>query len=151
MNTLDVRKENDLIQSFQLASEFVEKNYLSELTTHEVVSIPPHIENITVRQHIRLFKITKIVYDQNEDTSEKLINIFNTVGNLNSSLILILDSKGTDVDLYIGVRSLDLQRSVNEAKDGLQKVLTAISQEQNCVICEIVKLRKLYKIYLNHD
>ncbi|AEH48649.1 ATP-binding protein [Parageobacillus thermoglucosidasius] len=121
MNTLDVRKENDLIQSFQLASEFVEKNYLSELTTHEVVSIPPHIENITVRQHIRLFKITKIVYDQNEDTSEKLINIFNTVGNLNSSLILILDSKGTDVDLYIGVRSLDLQRSVNEAKDGLQK------------------------------
>ncbi|WP_241737041.1 hypothetical protein [Anoxybacillus flavithermus] len=76
MNTLDVRKENDLIQSFQLANEFVEKNYLSELTAHEVVPIPPHIESLTVRQHIRLFKITKIVYDQNEDISEKLINIF---------------------------------------------------------------------------
>ncbi|MBE2906858.1 ATP-binding protein [Anoxybacillus flavithermus] len=121
MNTLDVRKENDLIQSFQLANEFVEKNYLSELTAHEVVPIPPHIESLTVRQHIRLFKITKIVYDQNEDISEKLINIFNTVGNLNSSLILILDSKGTDVDLYIGVRSIDPQRSINEAKEGLQK------------------------------
>jgi hypothetical protein len=121
MNSLDVRKENDLIQSFQLASEFVEKNYLSELTTHEVVPIPPHIESLTVRQHIRLFKITKIVYDQNEDISEKLINIFNTVGNLNSSLVLILDSKGTDVDLYIGVRSIVPQRSINEAKEGLQK------------------------------
>ncbi|MGZ0084917.1 ATP-binding protein [Caldibacillus thermoamylovorans] len=121
MNTLDVRNKNDLIQSFQLASQFVEKNYLSELMSHEVVPVPPHVENLAARQHIRLFKITKIVYDQNEDISEKLINVFNTVGNLNSALVLILDSKGKDVDLYIGVRSLELQQSINEAKDGLQK------------------------------
>ncbi|AST07598.1 ATP-binding protein [Anoxybacillus flavithermus] len=123
MNTLDVRKENDLIQSFQLASEFVEKNYLAELTVHEVVPIPPHVESITVRQHIRLFKITKIVYDRNEDISEKLISVFNTVGNLNHSLLFILDSKEEYVDLYIGVRVIDLDQNVNEAKEGLRKSL----------------------------
>ncbi len=121
MNTLDVRKENDLIQSFQLASEFVEKNYLAELTAHEVVPTPPHVESVTVRQHIRLFKITKIVYDRNEDISEKLISVFNTVGNLNYSLIFILDSKAEYVDLYIGVRAIDLQQNINEAKEGLRK------------------------------
>ncbi|KPC97293.1 hypothetical protein LR69_04491 [Geobacillus sp. BCO2] len=137
-------KKMILFNRFSWQMNLLKKNYLSELTAHEVVPIPPHIESLTVRQHIRLFKITKIVYDQNEDISEKLINIFNTVGNLNSSLILILDSKGTDVDLYIGVRSIDPQRSINEAKRRIaKKVLTAISQEQNCVICEIVKLRKL--------
>ncbi|MED0656673.1 ATP-binding protein [Anoxybacillus ayderensis] len=121
MNTLDIRKENDLIQSFQLASEFVEKKYLAELTSHEVVPIPPHVENVTVRHHIRLFKITKIVYDRNEDISEKLISVFNTVGNLNHSLLFILDSKQEYVDLYIGVRAIDLHQNVNEAKEGLRK------------------------------
>jgi hypothetical protein len=116
LNSLDVRKQSDLQRSFSIADEYLGKNYLFELNKHEVVSLPHHIQNITVKEQIRLFQINKIVYDKNEDISEKLINIYNTVGNLGSSLVLIVDSDGKEVSLYIGVRS----QNAFAAKEGLE-------------------------------
>lgn len=117
LNSLDVRKQSDLENSFSIADEYLGKNYLFELNKHEVISLPIHIRNSTVRQHIRLLQIDKIVYDKNEDITEKLINIYSTVGNLESSLVLIIDSDGKKVDLYIGVRS----QNVSAAREGLEK------------------------------
>ncbi|MEH6942060.1 ATP-binding protein [Bacillus sp. JJ722] len=117
MNSLDIRKQTDLQSSFSIAEEYLGKNYLFDLTKHDVIPLPSHIQNITARQHIRLLQVTKIVYDKNEDITEKLINIYNTVGNLDSSLVLIIDSDGKEVHLYVGVRS----RNVVAAKEGLEK------------------------------
>jgi hypothetical protein len=117
LNSLDVRRQADLQKSLSVAEEYLGKNYLMDLTQHELVSIPLHIKNISVRQNIRLLRVNKIVYDKKEDITEKLINIYNTVGNLKSSLVVIIDSDGTEVDLYIGVRS----ENVSAAKEGLEK------------------------------
>ncbi|GEN81838.1 ATP-binding protein [Sporosarcina luteola] len=114
---LAIREEEKLQRSFTLAEELLERTYLHNLTKYEVSPIPAHIANITVRQNIRLFQITKIVYDKNEDVTEKLINIYNTVGSLGSSLALIIDSDGKEVQLYIGIRS----GNVLSAQDGLEK------------------------------
>ncbi|MBY0124389.1 ATP-binding protein [Bacillus sp. S/N-304-OC-R1] len=124
MGSLDVRRKDDLQQSLAIAEEFIEKNYLLDLAKHEVIPVPDHIKELTVRQHIRLFQVTKIVYDKNEDISEKLINVYNAVGNLNSSLVLVIDSDGQETNLYMGVRSGDIDQNITTAKESMEKSFT---------------------------
>ena len=72
------------------ATKFMEKSYLHELGNHKVVSVAQDMiyNESNVGRHIRLFQIEKIVYDKNEDITEKLVNVYNALGNLNNSLIV---------------------------------------------------------------
>lgn len=47
---LDVRNYEELENGFQLASSFVQKNYISELTSHEVVPVDADLDSATIRQ-----------------------------------------------------------------------------------------------------
>jgi hypothetical protein len=108
MEELTVRDEKKLQQSFELTTAYMERSYIHELTNFEVMEIPKQLQEISVSKNIRIFHITKLVYDKNEDVNEKLINVFNAAGNLNGSLVLMIDSDGEEVSLYIGVRSKDV-------------------------------------------
>ena len=59
----------------------------------------------------------KIVYDKSEDITEKLVNVYNALGNLNNSLIIIIDSDGSEVNFYLGTRS----SQVSIAQESIQK------------------------------
>ncbi|PED57376.1 hypothetical protein CON50_00590 [Bacillus anthracis] len=101
------------------ATKLMEKAYLHQLGHYKIVSIGQTLvqnENSTDRQ-IRLFQIEKIVYDKNEDITEKLVNVYNTLGNLNNSLVLIIDSDGYEVNFFIGTRS----EQVSTAQESLTK------------------------------
>ncbi|MFB5089470.1 DUF87 domain-containing protein [Psychrobacillus sp. PGGUH221] len=117
MEIMTLREVRQLQQSLNIASLYLERKHLHSLPKREVLAMPNHIAKITVQQNIRLFQVTKIIYDKNEDVTEKLVNIYNTVGSLDSSLILILDSDGEEVSLYIGIQS----KHVLSAQDALEK------------------------------
>ncbi|MBF8982602.1 ATP-binding protein [Lutibacter sp. B2] len=121
MNKLEIKKENNLIQSFELAQNFVRKNYLINLTDYDVVSIPNEIKDLTIRDNIRLFKINKIVYDKNENSIDKLSNVYNALGNINGSLVVIINSDGNNTDMYIGTRVNSKNKGINSAKEALEK------------------------------
>ncbi|PGR04077.1 helicase HerA domain-containing protein [Priestia megaterium] len=121
MNELDIRNQEELQQAFALSNEFVEKQYLSELTTHNVAVLPKHIQEFKMQSNVRLFKVNKLVYDKNENTFDKLVTVFNALGNTNSSLIFVVDSDGNHTDLYIGARTSTSKELVNPAKETLEK------------------------------
>ncbi|MDT0160660.1 helicase HerA domain-containing protein [Bacillus sp. AG4(2022)] len=101
------------------ATKFMEKSYLHELGNYKVVSVAQDMiyNESNVGRHIRLFRIEKIVYDKNEDITEKLVNVYNALGNLNNSLIVIIDSNGSEVNFYLGTRS----NQVSIAQESMQK------------------------------
>lgn len=118
---LDVRNYEELDNGFQLASSFVQKNYISELTNHEVVPVDADLDSATIRQQIRLFKVGKLVYDKNENSIDKLSSVYNALFNVRSAIVMILDSDGEQTNLYLGVRANRDEKNINVAKETLEK------------------------------
>ena len=98
--------------------QLMEKSYLHHLNQFNIVPLTESELSVqeSARQ-IRLFEIEKIVYDKTEDIAEKLVNVYNTLGNLNNSLVLIIDSNGKEVTFYIGTRS----NQISTAQESLMK------------------------------
>ena len=71
----DLNNINDINETFKFVESFVNKTYLNNLSQCKVVEMPQHINDAKIRDNIRLFKISKIIYDKNEDSLNKLINI----------------------------------------------------------------------------
>lgn len=117
----ELNKINDLNESFKFVDSFVNKTYLNDLSQCRVVDLPKQIEDAKIRDNIRLFKISKIVYDKKEDSLNKLSNIYSAAFNINTSIILIIDSNGIENDIYIGVRRNDLNSDINMAKELILK------------------------------
>jgi hypothetical protein len=101
---VNLNKENELGLAYDFVKSFVKKNYLSELTNLEVIPLSNEISNCNIRDTYRFFKVTKIVYDKEEDNLDKLSNVYNALDDNYSSLIMILDSSKNGVNLYLGVR-----------------------------------------------
>jgi DNA helicase HerA-like ATPase len=118
---LDFRNYSELNQSFEISNHFVEKHYLNELSQHEVVPIPENIKDLSIMQNIRLFKVGKLTYDKRENNLDKLSSVYNTLGNMGSSVIMIVDNDGEQTNLYIGTKTISKEQSVNPAKDALEK------------------------------
>lgn len=121
VNEIDIRQKGELEESFKLAQNFVNKRYLVNLAEHKVVPVPDEINNLTIRDNIRIIKINKIVYDKSENSIDKLSNIYNALGNINGSLIIIIDSDGNNTDMYLGTR-VNI-KGVNSAKEVIEKSL----------------------------
>ncbi|MFJ8234192.1 ATP-binding protein [Ureibacillus sp. NPDC094379] len=117
MELATVREEKKLQQSLQRVEQYLERSHLHELSNYAVVPLSNKLMDTSTQKNIRLMEITKIVYDKNEDITEKLVNVFNAVGSLGSALTLLIDSNGQEVKLFIGIRS----ENPIAAKDGLEK------------------------------
>lgn len=122
MNELDIRERQDLVNSFNISKDFLNKDYLINISNNEVVPIPKEIETLAIKDNIRLFKINKLVYDKDENCIDKLSNLYNAVGNLNSSVIMILDSDGISTNLYMGTKVKKQDKiSINNAKEIIER------------------------------
>ncbi|KRE50706.1 ATP-binding protein [Paenibacillus sp. Soil724D2] len=123
MVEIDGRNFEDLEEAFEVSIDFVQKNYLSELAHRNVVAIPKHISDLSTRNNIRLLKVNRLVFDKQESNSnlDKLSSIYNTLGNVNGSLIMIIDCDGNHTNLYLGTRTNSKENDVNSAKEALRK------------------------------
>jgi len=103
-NKTNLDRETELGLAYDFVKSFVKKNYLSELTNLDVIPLSKEISNCNIKDTYRFFKVTKIVYDKEENTLDKLSNVYNALDDNYSSLIMILDSNENGVNLYLGVR-----------------------------------------------
>lgn len=106
MNELMQLKEQ-VEPALQNSVQLMEKSYLYHLNQFNIIPLSETelLSQSESGRQIRLFEIEKIVYDKTEDISEKLVNVYNALGNLNNSLVLIIDSDGSEIKFYLGTRS----------------------------------------------
>lgn len=97
-------KESVLEQGLLLADKFINKNYLININNNFVLPIEEELKSTTF---IRLYKISRIVYDRKENVNDKLISVYSALLNLKSTGILLIESCADGIDFYIGIRSLD--------------------------------------------
>ncbi|MBR6776696.1 MAG: hypothetical protein IKM27_02995 [Clostridia bacterium] len=89
-------------QNIEIADRFVKRTYLNDLTELEVEPLSEHQKKF---QYIRLYRVSRLIYDKSEDINDKLVSVFNSVQNTRSNLVLILRGLETEVEFYIGVQS----------------------------------------------
>lgn len=96
--------------SFTLVDDVVLKNYIARLSDFSVVPLDKSVI-VNNLEKIRLFKITEMVYEQDESATYKFASVFNAVAATNSAIVTIIDSDGIKTDFYLGIRSLSEENS----------------------------------------
>ncbi|WP_434432703.1 ATP-binding protein [Lactiplantibacillus paraplantarum] len=126
----------------RLVNQIVEKNYLNNLTNMPVLPFPS-LENGNILSKIRMYKISEIVFAEEEDITQKLANVYNAFTNRQDSLFLLIDSKHNGVTLYLGVRLLTDDHSIVTSAELLKKSLIGqfpgitLSAQSNAAIGDI--------------
>ena len=58
-----------------------------------------------VTNAIRLYQVSKLVYDAKENINDKLISVYSALQDIGGTALLIIDSDGSRVSYYIGTRT----------------------------------------------
>lgn len=91
---------------------YLEKEYLNYLDLSHVLNLPEEIKN-TDFSSIRILKFERIIFDKDEDNLSKLLNIYKSLYNINSSFFTILEAKKDFVNFYIGVKIKDAKSALS--------------------------------------
>ena len=112
-----VNYELQLAQGFNVADIYLNRTYLDNFSAAPIVSAGRSVMDIS---KLRIVEISKIVFDENEKFTDKLMSVYSALHSLNSAVALIIDSDGDRVRFYIGVRA-DINTSI--AGDVLESTL----------------------------
>ena len=103
-----------------LVEDIVLKKYLSKINSLEVLPLADSLKQVDA---IHLFKITEMVYQNDEYSTYKFASVFNSVQHLNCGVFIIADSNGQKTEFYMGVRSFDEKRTTSSFKNTLKNAL----------------------------
>ncbi len=90
--------------AFAMIEDVILKDYLHHLKEYEIIPFREKNNNI---DEIRLFRITEMVYQNQEYSAYKFASVFNSVQSLGCTIAVIADSSGERTEFYMGVRTQD--------------------------------------------
>ena len=108
-NTLDVRRKEELINAFDSANTIITKNYLRILSELSIVEPSNDLIENDIVKNSRFIKLNKLVYNNDEDSRNKLTSVLSSVYLSRGSISVIIKSDGERIDYYLGI--------VNKNKD----------------------------------
>lgn len=109
----DPRNLADLHRAFENADYYVRKKYRTELSCYPICDLPQWLADglsntgegaNALGSNVQFARVEKLVYDKAESITDKLTTVYHTLSSFdNTSVILLLLSDGTEIELYIGV------------------------------------------------
>lgn len=98
-----IKEERDLMlrTGLSIADKFINKKYLIDLSDSEVMELPDYEEE---KRLIRLFRLDKLIYDENENINDKLISVYSALQEINSTVFLLVEGTANSTSFYIGVK-----------------------------------------------
>lgn len=100
--------------ALNLVDDVVLKNYLKRLDDMDVVSMP---ETEDTGDNIVLFKINRMVYEEEEFATEKFVSAISSMAFADCSVFLIIDGYRDKTDFYLGIKNNDPKRTVASVAD----------------------------------
>ena len=116
--------QNNLQKSLSIVDNEVMKNYVPTLQNCSVVPIDD--ATISALEQIQFFRISELVYQEDEFSVHKLATIFNALANKPCTLVLMIQSDGQTNDFYLGVRSRDSRFSGGTMRQLLKQSLLGL-------------------------
>ena len=113
--------QDNLNNCLQIIDDDVLKGYIYKIEDMPIV--PVDNEYLESLDDVQFFKITELVYQENEFSPYKLASVFSTLKNKPCTLSLLIKSDGITNELYLGVRSLDKKYSSGTMRTTLESTL----------------------------
>ena len=111
--------QKNLQNCLSIVDSEVMKNYVPALQNCSVVPVDDAV--ISSLEQIQFFRISELVYQEDEFSVHKLATIFNALSNKPCTLVLMIQSDGQTNDFYLGVRSRDSQFSSGTMRQLLEQ------------------------------
>lgn len=109
--------------ALQVVDDIVLKNYITKLEDLSIIPLSNSVLESNISENVRFFKINEMVYEKEEYSTYKFASVFNALASINCAVFIIIDSNGEKTDFYMGVRSLDSDRTTNSLKDTLKNAM----------------------------
>lgn len=109
--------------ALKVVDDVILKNYITDLSHLEIVPLRKSVLQSNIRDNVRFFKITEMVYEKEELATYKFASVFNALSITDSSLFIIIDSDGIKTDFYMGVRSTDEYRTISSLKNTVENAM----------------------------
>lgn len=121
MDKLDIRQEEQLKQAYIQADNVVMKKYLPELSSREVVPMNEDERNVAISVTVRLFKLSKVVYDPKEIMQDKLSSVYNALAGNKGALVVLITSDGVTTEFFLGAKTDSDAGSLSACQNTLNK------------------------------
>lgn len=116
--------QNNLQNCLSIIDSEVMKNYVPALQSCPVV--PVDDAAISELEQIQFFRISELVYQEDEFSVHKLATIFNALSNKPCTLALMIQSDGQTNNFYLGIRSRDSRFSSGTMRQLLEQSLLGL-------------------------
>lgn len=115
--------QRNLQNSLSIIDNEVTKNYATQLQNYPVVPRDRELEKF---QPIQFFKITELVYQENEFSVHKLATVFHTLSHKPCTLVLMIQSDRTNNNFYLGVRPKSSEHAAGTMRRLLEQSLLGL-------------------------
>lgn len=128
----EIERNNDIVpkyeemeSSFKKTLEIIDDAILKNYVTNLYQLIPEKNQEKLFKtvQNVRMYRITKMVYEKNEFSLYKFTSVFNSLSHISTSVFLMIDSNGLETELYIGIKSDDKRRTASSTGKLLFNIL----------------------------
>lgn len=113
--------QENLNNCLRIIDDEVMKGYITRID--EMPMVPLDRDYLEHLDPVQFFKITELVYQENEFAPFKLAAVFSTLKNKPCTLSLLIKSDGQNNDIYLGVRTLDERYSSGTMRTMLESTL----------------------------
>ena len=120
-----VPKYQEMESSFRKTLEIIDDAILKNYVTNLDQLVPEKSQEKLSKtiQNVRMYRITKMVYEKNEFSLYKFTSVFNSLSHISASVFLMIDSNGLETELYIGIKSDDKRRTASSTGKLLFNIL----------------------------
>lgn len=122
--------------ALNLVDDVVLKSYLKRLDSMDIASLP---EAEGVDYSIVLFKINRMVYEEDEFATDKFISAISSMSFADCSVFLVIDGYRDKTDFYLGVKNNDPKRTTASVADTFKSSLVGQFPGIDIDDCSIVE------------
>lgn len=126
-------------KTLNLVDDVVLKSYLKRLDSMDIASMP---EAEGVDSSIVLFKIHRMVYEEDEFATDKFISAISSMSFADCSVFLVIDGYRDKTDFYLGVKNNDPKRTTASVADTFKSSLVGQFPGIDIDDCSIVEKGK---------
>lgn len=136
----EYRQQIDMAKNaLNLVDDVVLKSYLKRLDSMDIASMP---EAEGVDYSIVLFKINRMVYEEDEFATDKFISAISSMSFADCSVFLVIDGYRDKTDFYLGVKNNDPKRTTASVADTFKSSLVGQFPGIDIDDCSIVEKGK---------
>lgn len=126
-------------KALNLVDDVVLKSYLKRLDSMDIASMP-EVEGVD--SIIVLFKINRMVYEEDEFATDKFISAISSMSFADCSVFLVIDGYRDKTDFYLGVKNNDPKRTTASVADTFKSSLVGQFPGIDIDDCSIVEKGK---------